>query len=103
MNLRIPKLREGSYFPSFLEPRRLAERALVAVIQEAYVHGVSTRKVDELVQALGLGGTSKSAVSRICAEIDAQVQAFRNRPLEGRYPHLWLDAKDVKVRETAGW
>lgn len=75
MNLQIPKLREGSYFPSFLEPRRLAERALVAVIQEAYVHGVSTRKVDELVQALGLGGTSKSAVSRICAEIDAQVQA----------------------------
>lgn len=99
VNLRIPKLREGSYFPSFLEPRRLAERALVAVIQEAYVHGVSTRKVDELVQALGLGGISKSAVSRICAEIDAQVQAFRSRPLEGRYPYLWLDAKYVKVRE----
>ena len=100
VNLRIPKLREGSYFPSLLEPRRRAEKALVAVVQEAYVHGVSTRKVDELVQALGLGGISKSEVSRLCAELDEHVEAFRNRPLEGRYPYLWLDAKYVKVREN---
>lgn len=99
VNLRIPKLREGSYFPSLLEPRRRAEKALVAVVQEAYVHGVSTRKVDELVQALGLGGISKSEVSRLCAELDEHIEAFRNRPLEGRYPYLWLDAKYVKVRE----
>jgi len=100
VSLRIPKLREGTYFPSLLEPRRRAERALVAVVQEAYVHGVSTRKVDELVQALGLGGISKSEVSRLCAELDEQVEAFRNRPLEGRYPYVWLDAKYVKVREN---
>lgn len=100
VHLRIPKLREGSYFPSLLEPRRRAEKALVAVVQEAYVHGVSTRKVDELVQALGLGGISKSEVSRLCAELDEHVEAFRNRPLEGRYPYLWLDAKYVKVREN---
>ncbi len=99
VNLRIPKLREGSYFPSLLEPRRRAEKALVAVVQEAYVHGVSTRKVDELVQALGLGGISKSEVSRLCAELDEHIEAFRNRPLEGRYPYVWLDAKYVKVRE----
>lgn len=100
VHLRIPKLREGSYFPSLLEPRRRAEKALVAVVQEAYVHGVSTRKVDELVQALGLGGISKSEVSRLCAELDEHVEAFRNRPLVGRYPYLWLDAKYVKVREN---
>src|SRR5690606_40917147 len=99
VNLRIPKLREGSYFPSLLEPRRRAEKALVAVVQEAYVHGVSTRKVDELVRALGLGGISKREVSRLCAELDEHIEAFRNRPLEGRYPYVWLDAKFVKVRE----
>src|SRR5690606_23067089 len=94
-----PKLRQGSYFPSLLEPRRRAEKALVAVIQEAYILGVSTRKVDELVQALGMTGISKSEVSRVCAELDEMVQEFRNRPLTGRYPYLWLDAKYIKVRE----
>lgn len=99
VNLSIPKLRQGSYYPSLLEPRRRAERALVSVVQEAYVHGVSTRKVDELVQALGLSGVSKSAVSRLCAEIDAEVERFRNRRLEGEYPYVWLDATFLKVRE----
>jgi len=99
IDLRIPKLRRGSYFPSLLEPRRRAERALVAVVQEAYVGGVSTRKVDDLVQALGMAGISKSEVSRLCAELDETVQAFLNRPLVGQYPYLWLDAKYVKVRE----
>jgi len=99
VHLQIPKLRRGSYFPDFLEPRRRAEQALVAVVQEAYVHGVSTRKVDELVQALGMTGVSKSEVARICAGLDERVQAFRQRPLEGRYPYLWLDATYVKVRE----
>lgn len=86
--------------PSLLEPRRRAERALVAVVQEAYVQGVSTRKVDDLVHALGMTGVSKSQVSRLCAELDEVVEAFRNRPLEGRYPYVWLDAKYVKVREN---
>ncbi len=81
IDLRIPKLRQGSYFPSLLEPRRRAEKALVAVIQEAYIHGVSTRKVDELVQALGMTGISKSEVSRLCSELDEMVEEFRNRPL----------------------
>ena len=99
VNLMIPKLRQGSFFPSLLEPRRRAEKALVSVIQEAYVHGVSTRKVDELVQALGLSGVSKSTVSRLCAEIDAEVERFRNRRLEGEYPYVWLDATFLKVRE----
>ena len=98
--LQIPKLRKGSYMPSLLEPRRRAEKALVAVVQEAYVQGVSTRKVDDLVQALGMTGISKSQVSRLCAELDEVVQAFRNRPLEGCYPYVWLDAKYVKVREN---
>jgi len=98
--LRIPKLRQGSYFPSFLEPRRQAERALLAVIQSAYVEGVSTRKVDELVQALGLTEIDKSRVSRICQELDEVVEAFRNRPLEVAYPYLWLDALYVKVRQN---
>ena len=98
--LQIPKLRKGSYMPSLLEPRRRAEKALVAVVQEAYVQGVSTRKVDDLVQALGMMGISKSQVSRLCAELDEAVQAFRNRPLEGCYPYVWLDAKYVKVREN---
>ena len=99
IDLRIPKLRKGSYFPGFLEPRRTAERALAAVIQEAYVQGISTRSVDELVQAMGLAGVSKSEVSRICAEIDERVGAFLNRPIEGAWPYLWIDATYVKVRE----
>jgi putative transposase len=90
--LRIPKLRKGSYFPGFLDPRRTAEKALTAVIQEAYIQGVSTRGVDELMKACGLTGVSKSQVSRLCAEIDERVQAFLTRPLEGRYRYLWIDA-----------
>jgi putative transposase len=97
--LRIPRLRMGSYFPSLLEPRRRAERALLAVIQEAYVLGVSTRKMETLVQALGMEGISKSEVSRICGELDEEVNKWRRRPLEGEYPYLWLDATYVKVRE----
>jgi putative transposase len=100
IELAIPKLRKGSYFPSFLEPRRTAEKALVAVIQEAYVHGVSTRSVDDLVKAMGVGGMSKSQVSRLCAEIDVRVNAFLQRPLEGAWPYLWLDAPYIKVRES---
>jgi putative transposase len=99
VELRIPKLRKGSYFPGFLEPRRMAEKALAAVVQEAYVHGVSTRSVDDLVQAMGMSGISKSQVSRLCEEIDGKVAAFLNRPLEGEWPYLWLDATYVKVRE----
>ncbi|MCD6284500.1 MAG: IS256 family transposase [Anaerolineae bacterium] len=98
--LRIPKLRSGSYYPSFLEPRRRTERALLAVIQAAYIEGVSTRKVDELVQALGLTGIDKSKVSRICQELDGAVQAFRERHLGAAYPYVWLDATYVKVREN---
>src|SRR6266581_8606528 len=99
VELRIPKLRKGSYFPAFLEPRRMAEKALTAVIQEAYIQGVSTRSVDALVQAMGMSGISKSQVSRLCEEIDGKVEAFLNRPLEGDWPYLWLDATYVKVRE----
>ncbi len=98
--LQIPKLREGSYYPSFLEPRRPAEQALLAVVQEAYVHGVSTRKVDALVQSLGLDGIDKSKVSRICRELDAVVEAFRQRPLTEAYPYLWLDALYLNVRQN---
>jgi transposase-like protein len=98
IELAIPKIRRGSYFPSFLEPRKRSEQALVAVVQEAYVAGVSTRKVDQVVESLGIR-ISKSEVSRICAGLDEQVEAFRNRPLEGRYPYLWLDAKVEKVRD----
>jgi len=98
VELRIPKLRKGSYFPSFLEPRRLAEKALTAVIQEAYVQGISTRSVDDPVKALGMNGISKSQVSRLCAEIDDKIATFLNRPLEGEWPYLWLDATYVKVR-----
>jgi len=98
--LRIPKLRRGSYFPGFLEPRRAAEKALAAVVQEAYVQGVSTRSVDELVKALGMTGISKSQVSRLCEEIDERVSAFLERPLEGDWPYLWIDATYVKVREA---
>ncbi len=97
--LEIPKLRKGSYLPSFLEPRRTAEKALVAVIQEAYVQGISTRSVDNLVKAMGAGGMSKSQVSRLCAEIDERVNAFLDRPLEGSWPYLWLDATYLKVRD----
>jgi transposase-like protein len=98
IELAIPKLRRGSYFPSFLEPRKRSEQALVSVVQEAYVAGVSTRKVDQVVESLGLR-ISKSEVSRICQGLDEQVNAFRNRPLEGRYPYLWLDAKVERVRD----
>ena len=100
VDLKIPKLRKGSYFPGFLEPRRTAEKALAAVIQEAYIQGVSTRSVDELVKAMGMSGISKSQVSRLCAEIDERVQAFLNRPIEGDWPYLWVDATYVKVREA---
>jgi putative transposase len=99
IDLAIPKLRKGSYFPSFLEPRRTAEKALTAVIQEAYVHGISTRAVDDLVKAMGGSGVSKSQVSRLCEEIDERVNAFLARPLEGTWPYLWLDATYVRVRE----
>ena len=100
VELRIPKLRKGSYFPGFLEPRRLAEKALTAVIQEAYIQGISTRSVDDLVKALGMSGISKSQVSRLCAEIDERVGAFLDRPLEGDWPYLWIDATYVKVRQN---
>lgn len=96
--LRVPRVRDGSYFPAILEPRTRAERALTAVIQEAYIHGVSTRRVDALVQALGMTGISKSQVSRLCQELDAVVAQFRSRQLEGAYPYVWLDATFVKVR-----
>jgi putative transposase len=100
VELRIPKLRKGSYFPGFLEPRRMAEKALAAVVQEAYVHGVSTRSVDDLVKAMGMSGISKSQVSRLCEEIDGKVTAFLDRPLEGDWPYLWIDATYVKARQN---
>jgi transposase-like protein len=100
VELRIPKLRKGNYFPAFLEPRRTAEKALTAVIQEAYIQGISTRSVDDLVRAMGMEGVSKSQVSRLCAEIDERVQDFLTRPIEGDWPYLWLDATYVKVREA---
>jgi putative transposase len=99
VELRIPRLRTGSYFPGFLEPRRLAEKALTAVIQEAYIQGISTRSVDDLVKAMGMTGISKSQVSRLCEEIDGKVKAFLDRPIEGDWPYLWLDATYVKVRQ----
>ena len=108
VELRIPRLRKGSYFPGFLEPRRLAEKALTAVIQEAYVQGISTRSVDELVKAMGMSGIAKSQacpersrrVSRLCEEIDQRVKAFLDRPIEGDWPYLWIDATYVKVRQA---
>ena len=100
VELRIPKLRKGSYFPGFLEPRRMSEKALTAVVQEAYVHGVSTRSVDDLVQAMGMSGISKSQVSRLCAEIDEKVKAFLSRPIEGDWPYLWIDATYLKQRQN---
>jgi putative transposase len=99
LQLRLPKLRQGSYFPPFLEPRKVSEKALVAVIQEAWIGGVSTRRVDELVQAMGLSGIGKSTVSKLCKDIDERVGAFLGRPLEGEWPYLWLDATYLKVRE----
>src|SRR5215213_10399809 len=98
IELQIPKLRQGSYFPGFLEPRRRSEQALLAVVQQAYVCGVSTRRVDQLVESRGLR-ISRSEVSRICALLDEQVETFRQRPLEGDYPYLWLDGKAEKVRD----
>ena len=99
LNLKIPKLRTGAYFPGFLEPRRTVEKALVAVIQEAWIAGVSTRRVDDLVQAMGLSGISKSSVSKLCKDIDERVMGFLQRPLTGEWPYLWLDATYLKVRE----
>ena len=108
VELRIPRLRRGSYFPGFLEPRRMAEKALTAVIQEACIQGISTRSVDELVKAMGMSGISKShacpersrRVSRLCEEIDQRVKAFLDRPIEGDWPYLWIDATYVKVRQA---
>jgi putative transposase len=102
IELFIPKLRAGAYFPSFLEPRTRSEQALVSVVMEAYVNGVSTRKVERVVEQLGIQGMSRSQVSRLCADLDERVSAFRSRPLEGRYPYLWLDAKVEKVRDGQG-
>jgi putative transposase len=100
IELAVPRKRAGSaYFPSFLEPRRGSEQAIVAVVLEAYVNGVSTRKVDRLVEQLGLQGMTKDRVSALCRQLDEQVSAFRERPLEGAYPYLWLDAKQLKVRD----
>jgi len=98
--LRIPKVREGTYFPSLLEPRRREERALLAVVQSAYVEGVSTRKVDKLLKSLGLTGIDKSKVSRICKELDEIVEGFRQRRLEVKYPYVWLDAIYLNVRQN---
>ena len=100
VELRIPKLRKGSYFPGFLEPRRMAEKALTAVIQEAYIQGISTRSVDDLVKAMGMSGVSRSQVSRLCGEIDERVKTFLDRPIEGDWPYLWIDATYLKVREN---
>jgi putative transposase len=99
LDLKIPKLRKGSYFPAFLEPRKTAERALVAVVQEAWIQGISTRKVDDLVKAMGMDGISKSQVSALCKDIDQRVASFLNRPIAGDWPYVWLDATYLKVRE----
>jgi len=100
IDLAIPKLRKGSYLPSILEPRKPAEKALLSVIQEAYLKGVSTRKVDDLMEAMGLTGIDKSSVSRICKELRQEVEQFRNRPLQESYPYVWLDATYLKVRQN---
>ena len=100
LDLLVPRKRSGeAYFPSFLEPRRPAEQAIVSVVMEAYVNGVSTRKVDRLVEQLGIHGMTKDRVSALCRELDERVEAFRRRPLEGEYPYLWLDAKQLRVRD----
>ena len=98
VDLKIPKLRKGSYFPGFLEPRRLTEKALVAVVQEAYIHGVSTRSVDDLVKSLGMTGISKSQVSRLCAQLDERVKGFLSREILGEWAYVWLDATYLKAR-----
>ena len=106
IDLDVPRVRDGSYLPSLLDPRRRTERALLAVVQEAYVAGVSTRRVDDLVRALGITGISRSEVSRICAGLDAEVAAFRSRPLdETAYPYLWLDAtvRHEAPYDRVGW
>ena len=103
LQLRIPKLRQGSYFPPFLEARKTSEKAIVAVIQGAWIAGVSTRTVDDLVQAMGLTGISKSQVSKLCKEIDERVNAFLNRPIEGEWPYLWLDATYLRSVRGDGW
>ena len=100
VELKVPRVRDGSFYPVMLDPRKRAERALVAVVQEAYVQGVSTRRVDDLVQALGMNGISKSQVSRLCQGLDSEVERFRSRRLEGGYPYVWLDATYLKVREA---
>ena len=94
-----PSLRQGSDYPPFLEPRKTSEKALVAVIQEAWIGGVSTRRVDDLVQAMGLSGISKSTVSKLCKDIDERVREFLDRPISGDWPYLWLDATYLKVRQ----
>src|SRR5690348_13268336 len=99
LELRVPRVRDGSFFPGLLEPSKRAERALVAVVREAYVQGVSTRRVDDLVKALGLDGISRSQVSRLCEELDGEVERFRQRKLDGPHPYVWLDATFVKVRQ----
>jgi putative transposase len=99
IELAIPKLRQGSYLPTFLDARKRSEKALVAAVQECYVNGVSTRKVERIVEQMGMHGISKDAVSRLCKGLDEQVEAFLNRPLDGRYPYLWLDGKIEKVRD----
>ncbi len=99
VELKVPRVRDGGYFPSLLEPRRRAERALCAVVQEAYVRTISMRKVDDLVRALGMEGISKSRVSELCKELDEEVERFRGRPLEGAYPYVWIDATYVKARQ----
>src|SRR5207245_4159077 len=99
IELRVPRVRDGGYYPALLEPRRRGERALVAVVQEAYVQGISTRRVDDLVKALGMSGISKSQVSRLCQALDTEVERFRTRKLDGPYPFCWLDATFLKVRQ----
>ena len=99
LNLKVPKLRQGSYFPGFLEARKMSEQALVAVIQEAWIGGVSTQRVDDLVQAMGFNGMSKSTVSKLCKDIDERVGEFLNRPLTGKWPYVWLDATYLKQRQ----
>lgn len=101
IELKVPRVRDGSFYPAMLDPRKRAERALVGVVQEAYVQGVSTRRVDDLVQALGMNGISKSQVSRLCQELDGEVERFRTRRLEGACPYVWLDATYLKVRENS--
>src|SRR5258708_14044051 len=99
LGFRVPRVRDGGYYPALLEPRRRGERALVAVVQEAYVQGVSTRRVDDLVKALGMNGISKVQVSRLCQALDTEVERFRTRKLDGLYPFCWLDARFLKVRQ----